>query len=118
MSEHPNVRLDELLTYVRTGRILDAMTEFYADNVVMEEPATGPVAGLLANTQREKGFMESVKEMRNFQVPHMAIGPNTGIYECIMDWTGTDGKEHHIEEVAVQTWKNSKIVHERFYYNA
>ena len=42
----------------------------------------------------------------------------TAMYECIIDWTDTDGKDHHLEEVSVQTWKNGKIVLERFYYHA
>ena len=118
MSEHQNVRLDDLLHYVREGKILEAMSEFYADNVIMEEPAYGTTIGLPANIKREKQFVESVKEFRNFQTPHVAVGPNTAMYENIMDWVGTDGKDHHVEQVSVQTWKNGKIIHERFYYSA
>lgn len=115
---HDNVRLHEMLQYVREGRLLDAMKEFYADNVVMEEPAYGATKGLDANLKREQHFAESVKEFRNFQVPHVAVGQNTGMYENVMDWIGQDGREYHVEQVSVQTWKNGKIIHERFYYNA
>src|SRR4051794_27151898 len=102
MSEHANVRIDELLGYLRAGRILDAMQEFYADNVTMEEPGQS-TRGLEANIEREKKWMSSIKEVRNFQVPRHAAGPNTAMYECIMDWTDAEGKDHHLEEVAVQT---------------
>ncbi len=117
MSEH-NVRLDELLHYLREGRILDAMTEFYAENVITEKPACGSTKGLPANIEREKQFVQSVRDFRNFLVPHSATSPNTAIYETIMDWVDTQGKDHHVEQVSVQTWKNGKIVHERFYYSA
>lgn len=115
-----NVRLNELLDYIRQGRILDAMREFYADDVVMTEPAYGATVGLPANLVREQKFVESVKEFKNFQVPHLAIDEATGhaFYENVMDWVGVDGKPYHIEQVAVQQWKNGKIVSERFYYNA
>jgi len=33
-----NVRIHELLDYVRNGKILEAMEAFYADDVVMTEP--------------------------------------------------------------------------------
>lgn len=113
-----NVRLNELLDYVRQGRILDAMTEFYADNVIMSEPAYGDTVGLAANIEREKKFVASVKEFKNFQVPHVAIDEETGhaFYENVMDWIGVDGKPYHVEQVSVQQWKNGKIVSERFYY--
>ena len=118
MTENSNVRLDDLLNYIRTGKVMEAMKEFYAENVVMEEPAYGATKGLAENLVREKHFVDSVKEFKNFQVPHQAVGTNTAIYENIMDWIGQDGKEYHMEQVSVQTWKNGKIVHERFYYNA
>lgn len=117
MSQQSNVRIDELLRYLRGGRILDALQEFYADNVTMEEPGQS-THGLEANIEREKKWMSSIKEMRNFLVPRHAAGPNTAMYECSLEWTDTHGKDHRMEEVAVQTWKNGKIIHERFYYSA
>lgn len=113
-----NVRLNDLLDYIRQGRILDAMREFYAEDVVMTEPAYGATVGLAANIAREEKFVASVKEFKNFQVPHIAIDEATGhaFYENVMDWIGADGKPYHVEQVSVQTWKNGKIVSERFYY--
>ena len=54
-----DVRIHDLLDYVREGRIIDAMHEFYADNVVMEEPAHGRTEGLAANVKREEQFVAS-----------------------------------------------------------
>jgi ketosteroid isomerase-like protein len=111
-----NVRLEELLGYIRDGRILDAMTEFYADDVVMEEPRYGKTVGLAANVAREEQFVNSVKEWRNFAVTKMAATDEVAFYENIVDFVGVDGVEYHFEQVSVQTWKDGKIVHERFYY--
>lgn len=113
-----NVRLTGLLDYIRQGRILDAMREFYAEGVVMTEPAYGATVGLASNIAREEKFVASVKEFKNFQVPHIAIDESTGhaFYENVMDWIGVDGKPYHIEQVSVQEWKNGKIISERFYY--
>ena len=114
-----NVRLNELLDYIRAGRIMDAMREFYADEVIMTEPAYGATNGLKANLEREEKFVASVKEFKKFEVPHLAFDDETGhaFYENVMDYVGVDGKDYHVEQVAVQTWKDGKIVHERFYYN-
>ena len=118
MSHTGSVRLNELLDYIRSGRIIDAMREFYAEDVIMTEPAYGATKGLAANIKREEQFVASVKEFKNFQVPHIAIDAETGhaFYENVMDWIGVDGKPYHVEQVAVQQWKNGKIVSERFYY--
>lgn len=111
-----NVRIHELLDYVRNGKIMEAMKEFYADDVVMEEPAYGKTVGLEANLEREQKFVDSVKQFKSFETPAVAVGDNVSTYENSMDWTDTDDNDIHIEQVAVQKWKDGKIVHERFYY--
>ncbi len=111
-----NVRINELLDYIRNGRIMEAMKEFYADDVVMQEPAYGKTVGLAANLKREQKFVDSVKAFKSFETPAVAVGDGVSLYENAMDWTDVDGNEIHIEQVAVQKWKDGKIVHERFYY--
>jgi hypothetical protein len=113
-----SVRINELLEYVRTGRIMDAMTEFYADETVMTEPAYGATKGLAANLEREQKFVNSVAEFKGFETPNVAVTGNTSVYENVMDWVGTDGKDYHVEQVVVAEWNDEgKIVHERFYYD-
>lgn len=110
-------RLDDLLDYIANGKIMEAMNEFYDDEVVMSEPAYGDTVGLEANLAREQKFVDSVKAFRNFQVPARGVGEGVTFYENIMDWTTTDGQEMHVEQLVVARWKDGRIVHERFYYN-
>lgn len=110
-------RLQDLHEYLRQGRIMDAMKEFYADNVVMTEPAYGDTAGLAANLEREQRFVDSVKEFKNFEVTAMAVGDGVTMYENVMDWIDQDDQEVHVEQVVVARWNDDRIVHERFYYN-
>ena len=112
-----NVRIQELLDYVRNGRIMDAMKEFYADDVVMEEPAYGKTVGLAANLEREQKFVDSVKEFKGFRADNVAAGDDVSFYENVMDWVDVDGNDVHVEQISVAEWKDGKIVHERFYYN-
>lgn len=117
MKTTQNVRIEELLGFIREGRIMDAMNEFYADDVVMEEPAYGKTVGLAANLIREQQFVDSVAEFKGFETPMVLIGENSASYENVMDWTSVDGTDIHAEQVIVQDWKNGKIVRERFYYS-
>ncbi|MBX2853215.1 MAG: nuclear transport factor 2 family protein [Phycisphaeraceae bacterium] len=111
-----NVRIHELLDYVRQGRIMDAMKEFYHDDIVMTEPAYGDTVGLAANLDREQKFVDSVKAFKKFEAPAITVGNGVAIYENVMDWTDVNDNDIHVEQVAVQKWKDGKIVHERFYY--
>ncbi len=110
-------RLDDLIDYIRTGRIAEAMVEFYDEEAVMEEPAYGKTVGLAANIEREKKFVDSVKEWKGFDVIAIGTGDNVSFYEHTMDWVAQDGTEVHVEQIVVGRWKHGKIIHERFYYN-
>ena len=116
MSE--NVRIAEMLEYLAAGRIMDAMNDFYADEVVMEEPAYGATVGLAANLEREEQFVASVKDFKNFEAKKVAAGDDVSFYENVMDWTNVEGNEVHVEQVVVAQWRDGKIIQERFYYDS
>ena len=61
--------------------------------------------------------MDSVKEFKNFEAPQVAVGENVSTYQNVMDWVDVNDQEIHVEQVSVATWKDGKIVHERFYYD-
>ena len=96
---------------------MEAMEEFYADDVVMEEPTYGRTVGLAANLERERAFVASVKEFRGFEARHVGVGENVSFYENAMDWVDVEGNAIHVEQVSVAEWRDGKIVRERFYYD-
>lgn len=112
-----NDRLEDLFSYIREGRILDAINEFYTDDVAMQENDQPPTVGRTANLEREKQFINSVKEWKRFDVTAKGVGDGVTFYETIMDWVATDGTPVHVEQVVVARWQDGRITHERYYYN-
>ena len=110
-------RLNDLLSYIRQGKIIEAMNEFYDKDTVMQENTNPPTNGLDANIEREKQFMSGVKELRGFTVTASGVGDNVTFYESTSDIVTTGGVPVHIEQVSLAKWKNGKIVRERFYYD-
>ena len=110
-------RLEDLFSYIREGRILDAINEFYTDDVAMQENDQPPTVGRTANLEREKQFINSVKEWKRFDVTAKGVGDGVTFYETIMDWVATDGTPVHVEQVVVARWQDGRITHERYYYN-
>jgi len=110
-------RLNDLLGYIRQGKIIEAMNEFYDKDTVMQDNANPPTKSLAANIEREKQFLSGVKEWKGFNVTATGIGDNVTFYECTMDFIATSGQAVHMEQVSVGKWNNGKIVHERFYYD-
>ena len=111
-------RLNDLFGYIRQGKIIEAMNEFYDKDTVMQENANPPTVGLAANIEREKQFMSGVKEWKGFDVTAFGVGDDMTLYECNLDFIATSGQPAHMEQVVVSKWKNGKIVHERFYYDS
>ena len=111
-------RLNDLFGYIRQGKIIEAITEFYDTNVKMQDNANPPTVGQAANVEREKQFMSGVKEWKGFNVTASAVGDDVTFYECNLDFIATSGQPVHMEQVVVAKWKNGKIVHERFYYDS
>ena len=110
-------RLEDLFSYIREGRILDAMNEFYAEDTVMQENNLPPTVGRDANLEREKQFLGTVKEWKGFEVTAKGTGDDVTFYETVMDWVATDGTPVHVEQVVAAKWKDGTIVHERYYHN-
>jgi len=110
-------RLNDLFDYIRQGKIIDAMSEFYDKDTVMQDNANPPTKGLAANIEREKQFLSGVKEWKGFNVTASGVGDNVTFYESTMDFIATDGQPVHLDQVAVSKWQNGTIAHERFYYD-
>lgn len=110
-------RLKDLHRYIKEGRIIEAMNEFYDRAITMQENADPPTVGLDANIKREKQFLKTVKEWKGSQFEAIGVGKDVTFYEAVFDWIATDGTPVHREQVAVARWKNGKIVYERFYHD-
>ena len=112
-------RVRDLVGYIQQGRIIDAMYEFYAPDVRMQENNNPPTVGLEANVERERQFVASVRQWKRLDVLSVAVDVERGrtLVQVDMEFEGVDGKTHRMDQVAVQAWRDGKIVHEKFYYD-
>lgn len=112
-------RVRDLVGYVQQGRIIDAMYEFYAPDVRMQENNNAPTVGLEANVERERKFVDSVRQWKRFEVASIGVDAERGkaFVQSELEFEGVDGKSYRTDQVAVQTWRDGKIVHEQFYYD-
>lgn len=105
----------ELNDMIRQGKSLEAFERFYAEDVVMMENDQ-VFEGKEANRQREQEFFGNIKEVHAAGIVATAVRGNTSFCEQFFDATYQDGRRMRLDEVAVRTWKDGKVVKERFYY--
>lgn len=100
------------------GKMLEAFETFYADDVVMQENDQPPTVGKAANRERELAMLKGIVEFRAAKVLAVGDAGEKTFVEWFNDFTHGQYGVRKGHQVAVQTWKDGKIVHERFYYGA
>lgn len=108
--------VNELNSMVLRGEIMEAFEKYYADGVVMQENEQPPTVGKEANREREKQFLANVTEFRGAEVKAVAVGDDVTMVEWFFDYTHKEWGKKIYHQIAVQRWRDCKIVHERFYY--
>lgn len=111
-------RVEALKDYINNGKILEAMEEFYADDVEMRENAQEPTRGLAANIEREKAFLSDVKEWNWTRWHATAVNDreNVSFVEYSFEFVNSSGETVVYHQASVQRWREGKIVSERFYH--
>lgn len=110
-------RVHELQDYIKAGRVLEAMKEFYAPNVSMQENNDAPTVGLGPNIEREKQFLSQVKTWISYEARTICVGVDASAVESAIEFINTEDKHVKMDEVSIQHWRDGKIIRERFFYD-
>lgn len=105
-----------LIELVESGRMLEAISAYYAEDVAMQENTSPPTVGFTANYAREAAFYNSLESAR-FRLVSFVVEGDRAMINWLFDYTTADGKRYRMDEIAVQTWRDGKIVHERYVYD-
>ena len=109
--------VDALNSMIQEGRIMEAMNTYYSDDVVMAENDGEPTVGLPANLEREQAFVDHTT-WYDLKLKGVALGEDVAMVQWYMDFHNTQyGQRLAFTQVAVQQWRDGKIVDERFYYS-
>jgi ketosteroid isomerase-like protein len=114
---HDIAALDaELNTMIMTGKAMEAFEKFYAEDCVMQENLDPPRTGKAACRDYEIGFFSSIQEFKKGELHAAAVTGDRSYSEWTFACTFKDGSAIDNTQVAARTWKDGKVVHERFYY--
>ena len=111
-------RVQELISYVEQGRIVEAIDEFYADGVVMQDNNNAPTVGKAANREREQAFGGSIAQVHENRAESFLADGDSSAIHWLLDYTDTGGRRWRLDQIAYQTWDGDRIIRERFYYDS
>ncbi len=112
--------IEEMYALIGQGKSMEALEKFYHEDVKVVE-ATGECReGKAAQKAGIEQWYSMVKERHDGGVASITADEdnNVTMVESWVDITMQNGMRMKMEEVGVQRWKDGKIIHERFYYNA
>ena len=118
-------RVQELLNFFQTNPpVREIYERFYDENVVVQENMQSPRVGREMSIDRQEKMNTNVKEVHSFQLGTILVNADApdsldghSMIEMHLDLTTQDGYRIRIEEVGLQTWKDGKIIHERYFYD-
>jgi hypothetical protein len=111
-------RVQELLDFQKTNPPVEQIYErFYDENVVVQENLQAPRVGRAISIDRQQRMNVNVKEVHDFKIGSVLVDGDHSVIEMPLEVTTVDGYRIRLEEIGMQTWKNDRIIHERYFYD-
>ena len=114
-TEELRKRIDDINHLIMNGGLYDALEKYYAADVVVMEKDQVVADNLEANVAREKEFLGGVSEWREAKILHVAAGEDVTMTEWHLDFVHEVYGHKKGNQVAVQAWRDGKVVREQFY---
>lgn len=112
-------KVEKLNSMILEGQILEAFDQYYADEVVMQDNDTDPRVGKEKCRRFEEDFVNNLTAFRGAEVKNVMISEDAGVsvVEWDFDYSHKEWGDRNYTQMAVQRWKDGKIVSEKFIYN-
>ncbi|WP_461113658.1 SnoaL-like domain-containing protein [Spirosoma jeollabukense] len=111
---------DRLVALCREGKYEQAQRELYSSDAKSIEPDSAPgmqtVQGLDAIIEKGNQFQDMIQEVHGGSVSDALVAGNTIALTIGMDVTFKDGNRMDMNEIAVYTVQDGKIVQEQFFF--
>lgn len=115
--EHQNLsHLNTLLGMLEQGQFVEGMEAFFAPGVTIQEVGQAPKTGRDLTIEVEKELLEGVSEFVQYSAHSVGAGGDKTFYEATMEFKTKDGQHVVQNQAVVTTWKDGKIVDERYYH--
>ena len=110
-------KVSDLNDMIIQGKVLEAFDTYYHDEVCIVLHQNEIIEGKKENRVLKEQFLKSILDWHSAQPMKVSIGEGITMVEWLYNFTDrmkVNKKEMH---VAVQEWKDGKIIKEKLYYN-
>ncbi|WP_027137549.1 nuclear transport factor 2 family protein [Gaetbulibacter saemankumensis] len=111
-------KISDVNDLILQGKALEAFETYYHDDVIMQENDHAACVGKSLNREREKAFFDAIEEFKCAKPLKVTIGEQTTMVEWELHYVHKEYGEKRYSQVAVQEWREGKIIKEKFYYGS
>lgn len=112
------VQIDAVLAMLKKGEIAQAQEKYFAENVQTQE-GNGPIVSGKLNAQAALAAFQAANNVTGFiayEVGVIAVNGNHSFYNVALVLQVNGKDTARIEQVVSTTWKEGKIINERYYH--
>ncbi len=108
-----------LVELMKDKKFLEAQEELFDEDCHNEEPEntkSRSVNGLNSILQKERKFLQNIKEWNRYEVSNPIIASDFFSVQLMLEVTLINNTIISVNEIIVYEIKNGKIIHERFFF--
>ena len=109
--------LERFIARVEANAHAEAVEEFYAPHVSMQENQSSPRIGRDEAVARERAVMAKARSVVSQCVRPVLVNGDHVVIRWIFHFGWPDGTETHMEELAWQRWEGERLAEETFFYD-
>jgi hypothetical protein len=122
MSNSLHVLHAQVIGYLKQGKFVEGIEDFYAENATAQENGNLPTVGRTTMASNERAFAKKLTAYHGIDVLATVVNEHGGgngivFYEAVINWDRSDTGHETVNEVVVERWKDGKIADIRFYGN-
>lgn len=102
---------------VERGEFVRAIEEFYADDATMQENLAPPRRGRDVLVANERQALARHRSITTVAAKHVLVDGDLVAINWVFDMTDLNGRTRRLDELALQIWRDGRIVEERFFYD-
>lgn len=113
-----NIPIEAVLDMLKNGQITEAQEKYFANDVQTQE-VNGPVVSGKENAIAALAAFQAANNVTGFiayEVGNVAVNGNHSFYDVALVLQVNGKDTTRIDQVVSTTWKDGKIVHERYYH--
>lgn len=109
--------VDEFIAMVESGRFIEAMERFYAEDAIAQENNEPPREGLPALLAHERKTLATFGAARAEAVRPIFVEGEHVVINWRFEFDHPAGGTVTLDELVRQEWRGDRLVRERFYYD-